>query len=66
MATPSTHIESPERNLTPAAHPIRVRGRSAAALATGPAGGVGAVRILRRWSVAGLIARAGGVPRAFA
>jgi hypothetical protein len=30
------------------------------------AGGVGGARILRRWSVADLIARAGGAPRAFA
>ncbi len=29
-------------------------------------GGAGAARILRRWSVADLIARAGGAPRAFA
>jgi hypothetical protein len=30
------------------------------------AGGVGGARILRRWSVADLIARAGGAPRTFA
>ena len=30
------------------------------------AGGAGEARILRRWSVADLIARAGGAPRAFA
>jgi hypothetical protein len=29
-------------------------------------GGVGEARILRRWSVADLIARAGGAPRAIA
>ena len=31
-----------------------------------PAPGVGGARILRRWSVADLIATAGGAPRAFA
>jgi hypothetical protein len=34
--------------------------------ATRQAGGVGGARILRRWSVADLIARAGGPPRAIA
>jgi hypothetical protein len=33
---------------------------------TRSASGVGGARILRRWSVADLIARAGGAPRAFA
>jgi hypothetical protein len=34
--------------------------------ATHQVGGVGGARILRRWSVADLIARAGGAPRAIA
>ena len=34
--------------------------------ATRDAGGVAGARILRRWSVADLIARAGGAPRAIA
>jgi hypothetical protein len=79
------HIQTPNRDLEPGAHRIRVRRRQAAALAAGlraadapspdsrdrtdgtrEPGGVGGARILRRWSVADLIARADGAPRAMA
>ncbi|HEY2318349.1 MAG TPA: hypothetical protein VGH67_08635 [Solirubrobacteraceae bacterium] len=66
MATPSTHIESPDRNLTPSAPRTTSPDRPDATRPGGRVGGVGRVRVLRRWSVADLIARAGGVPRAFA
>jgi hypothetical protein len=60
------------RRFTPAPAPRRDEvAASAAASAdrpdtTRPVGGVGEARILRRWSVADLIARAGGAPRAIA
>jgi hypothetical protein len=95
MSTQSMTIQSGDRLPESAARRIRVRRRSAAALApahdhaavpaaaqdhaaapvaasparpdaTRQGGGVGGARILRRWSVADLIARAGGAPRAFA
>ncbi len=65
MTTESIRIQSPHGNLPePGARRIRVRRRPAAALAPRQ-DGAGA-RVLRRWSVADLIARAGGAPRAIA
>jgi hypothetical protein len=82
MNTQSIHIQSDNRDLEPRAHRLRVRRRQAATLtrgqdanaARGAASGDrpnathqgGGARILRRWSVSDLIARAGGAPRAFA
>ena len=70
MSTQSISIQSPNAERIPesAARRVRVRRRPAAVSpdrreATGQVGGA---RILRRWSVAELIARAGGAPRAFA
>lgn len=64
------------RRRTPEAGPADQAGRDSTATrrtesqdrrdATPQAGGVGQARILRRWSVTDLIARAGGAPRAFA
>jgi hypothetical protein len=84
MSTQSLTIKSPDgdRFVESASRRMRVRQRSAAALApaqdhvAAPTADspdrpdarrqVGGARILRRWSVAELIARAGGAPRAIA
>jgi hypothetical protein len=85
MTTQSMSTHSEDRLPESASRRIRVRRRSAEALARtrdhapapgaaspdrpddmGQAGGVGRARVLRRWSVADLIARAGAPPRAIA
>ena len=59
MNTHTIAIQSPDRRVPQADSPDRPDTKRQAAAA-------GAARILRRWSVADLIARAGGAPRAFA
>jgi hypothetical protein len=82
MNTQSVPTQSPNRNLERRVQRMLGRRREPAALAAGqsdaasPAAAspdrtdtrrpVSGARILRRWSVSDLIARAGGAPRAFA
>lgn len=82
MKTQSVPTQSANRNLERRVQRMLGRRREPAALAAGqinaPAPGAGSpdardarrpvsgARILRRWSVSDLIARAGGAPRAFA
>ena len=80
-ATQSIQTQSPDRRRASSARRVRNRRPSAAspAVERGHAGApasqsadrdatrqAGGARILRRWSVTDLIARAGGAPRAFA
>jgi hypothetical protein len=78
MNTQSVPSQSPNRNLERRVQRMLGRRREPAALAAGQNDAaaspdrtdtrrpVSGARILRRWSVSDLIARAGGAPRAFA
>ncbi|HXD66019.1 MAG TPA: hypothetical protein VNV17_15460 [Solirubrobacteraceae bacterium] len=78
MNTQSVPTQSPNRNLERRVQRMLGRRREPAALAAGQNDAatspdrtdtrrpVSGARILRRWSVSDLIARAGGAPRAFA
>jgi len=65
MTTQPIKNQTPIRDLT-AATKTASSDRLDAALQTAREGVQGGARILRRWSVAELIARAAGTPRAFA
>jgi hypothetical protein len=65
MATQSLETQSHTRDLAPRPKPIPADRLDTTRQAAREVGRGGA-RILRRWSVTDLIARAGGAPRAFA